>query len=1256
MGVWRRRGEAASAGLSAALYSVHHGLYSEAVVSSIASTVALAEVGLFRETVQYVQKAAKALYESAREVFEQVKVSLQRLAELFVEAVTRVLAWIDEHKAYLFLMAAGAVALGVALDMWGLVELEKLAYAASLTPFVAGLADAGGKAAERFKTLGERYERWRVDENVVNEFINAPLNRERPYKALLRLADSPNLPPPLVKLKEALEHVQDEVVQDAAVVAALVLYKTLVKNAEAYRKWAGLYHWARGLVEKQEFVVTAEDVKRLREAHRRLEEAAEQVKKELNAVLALYASHSRDLYEKLRPHLEVDVKKAEELAGAGHKRLSDYSDAGMGTKAYAALLSVARGGLYGHVAMLLMDEGALADIVMSTPATAHWRAREIARKRGEAVDPSRSRKGAKAGGIAEGRGGAVEPAHVGVAGWEDRAASVLLRFLIGYGEAGLKLRRVERGFQVFRIYGGVETTVGELWIGKTAYFKVSEEELRRRVEEAKRTAPDLSGMDKAPQYLEWRATDVSTSGMRIVAATVHPWQLKWYFSLLGEEKSISGRADVTKKGIKLAVTALWPRERESQILWESRWLEFLLGRRVESWRELVDAIDWSWVLKRVEELADKLKPWIGPERASDAEREDLMRRMLGELALLVHFAETRRGKNDGDWREERIKMLAKAVEALSGWRIAGDHAERLARAIIRYAEGYKKEAEERIENLVRDVGVSGEEVWGVVERVLSGDDPYVYCLARDCARDEVVRKFVAPALELVMLDKALSGKFSREEALLRFGEMYATAIAGDGSVEPGKVMLTVGGELSGGAALLRLAALHLLNQLLPDELKFYARMYVERVRYNIAATGENAARFMRFLAVSAPSAGGGYLSDKFKKFVEAAKVKVRFGNIRRTEGGNVAADLTISEGGVAVKYNVYLRKDAIVLQFASSDRGRVELAARLLRLAGVTAEVEKEGGRDVWRVVATTDMLAAGREELRNALAEVVREAIARGWVDANKAEGWLEKLEGGLTLMEGWPQYEVGLAKGGLKVRFSSTSPDSIKQEAQRLRDMGLEEGVHFTVKMPEGSGEGYVSIYRKGLEHAAWLSVNGSKTQRELAAKFVEYILQRAKEKGEKVYEKASKIIEEGMSRGSLKLEGFEKEVEVDGKKHMVKVIGGGAEIEERQGGRKLLRIRITAEVDRARGDYTITYSRRGANNAAVGFAVVRADTPGREEDAERFAAVVEALTGKRPRVYRMKDGRIMIECYEGHLEGFARFAELADAIEKWLEETGR
>jgi hypothetical protein len=117
--------------------------------------------------------------------------------------------------------------------------------------------------------------------------------------------------------------------------------------------------------------------------------------------------------------------------------------------------------------------------------------------------------------------------------------------------------------------------------------------------------------------------------------------------------------------------------------------------------------------------------------------------------------------------------------------------------------------------------------------------------------------------------------------------------------------------------------------------------------YRIAAYGENAARFKRFLAVTAPSAGGGYLSDKFDEFVKETQVEVQLdkNSIRLTEGGNVAADLTISEGGVAVKYTVYLRK-YILLEFQSTDRGRVELAARLLRLAGVSAEVKrKEDGR-----------------------------------------------------------------------------------------------------------------------------------------------------------------------------------------------------------------------------------------------------------------------------------------------------------------------
>jgi len=539
----------------------------------------------------------------------------------------------------------------------------------------------------------------------------------------------------------------------------------------------------------------------------------------------------------------------------------------------------------------------------------------------------------------------------------------------------------------------------------------------------------------------------------------------------------------------------------------------------------------------------------------------------------------------------------------------------------------------------------------------------VYRLAGDCVRDAVVRKFVAPALELVMLGKALKGEFDEEKALLWFGEMYATAVAGDGSVGPREVELAVGGELGGGAALLRLATLSLLNELLPDELKFGVHTYAVEGSYRIATYGEDAARFMRLLAVSAPSAGGGYLSDKFNEFTKETQVEVQLdkNSIRETEKG-VAADLTISVSGVAVKYNVYLSENAIKLQFISTDRSRAELAARLLRLAGVSAEVKKEDGRDKWYVYAYTDKLAAGREELRKALADFVRSAVK----NEKKAERWLKKLEEGRVLMEGWPKYNIQLTKGALEVRFGSPNSDSIEREAQRLEKMGLKRGVHFSVKMPEGGKNGYVNILKDGLARAAWLSVYGKdEEQRRLAAKFVKLILNRAEEAGYDVYEKAQKIIEEGMSRRSQTLRDLEKWVEVNGKTYVVKVIGGEA-IEEERDGRKLLRIKITAEVicvgdgcivDRVEREYTITYSRHARSNAAVGRAYARADAPGgRKADAERLSVLVEALTGEEPRIRRIKNGKIRIECYGGHLEGFMGFTELADVIERWLEETSR
>jgi len=372
--------------------------------------------------------------------------------------------------------------------------------------------------------------------------------------------------------------------------------------------------------------------------------------------------------------------------------------------------------------------------------------------------------------------------------------------------------------------------------------------------------------------------------------------------------------------------------------------------------------------------------------------------------------------------------------------------------------------------------------------------------------DKIAREVVAPALLLIQAERL----GVNETTLRYFGAVISGAIDGDGTVYAALRMV---GLTSGEREIAMLWGAALAA--------YGIKTKVEKSRevFLVAAFGGDAARLAGlYFLYGAPLLEGDerFISHKLAEAVKLAAegLDIRWEGLRRrTEGGPVAADLTISEGDVEIKYNVYLREHDILLQFRSTDRSRVELAARLLRLAGVSAEVRKEGGRDVWCVEATTDKLAAGREELRKALAEVVK--AARKSVGEEKAKRWLEKLESGVALKEGWPKYEVGLAKGALMVRFTSTNSGNIEREAQRLRDMGLKERVHFTVKMPKGGKAGYVLILKDGLVYAARLSVNGSKTQRELAAEFVKHILRRAENAGKDVYRKAEEIVKEGLSK---------------------------------------------------------------------------------------------------------------------------------------------
>jgi DUF971 family protein len=287
--------------------------------------------------------------------------------------------------------------------------------------------------------------------------------------------------------------------------------------------------------------------------------------------------------------------------------------------------------------------------------------------------------------------------------------------------------------------------------------------------------------------------------------------------------------------------------------------------------------------------------------------------------------------------------------------------------------------------------------------------------------DKIAREAIAPALLFVQAERLGVD----ETTLKHFGAVVSGAIDGDGHVSAAQKEI---GLTSGKREIALLwAAAFAAYGIKAEVRKVWSGDAV--LGFQVIVSGDDAVKLASLYFLYGPPLLGGDERIINYKLVEAVKLgaeglSVSWEGLRRTPSGPVAADLTISVGGVAVKYNVYLSEKAIELEFQSTDRSRAELAARLLRLVSVGAEVRKAemGSRDVWRVRAYTDRLAVGREELRSALAEIVREAITRGWVDEKNAGDWLKKLERGRVLKEGWPRYEMELARGGaLRVRFRS-------------------------------------------------------------------------------------------------------------------------------------------------------------------------------------------------------------------------------------------
>ncbi|WP_258870687.1 hypothetical protein [Pyrobaculum aerophilum] len=172
----------ATAGVAGAL-AVHDGLYSTAVISATAAAVILAREGAFERAVEYVKKAAEAAYEAAREIFEKAKVTLQRLYELFVEAVARALDYIKAHWFIIAAAAAGLMAWAVAQQLDYTLWQDHVALNAGA---IAGLAKAAG-VGEKWKEVGnavltktasekeivERAAQLGLDKGVVEKAVSA---------------------------------------------------------------------------------------------------------------------------------------------------------------------------------------------------------------------------------------------------------------------------------------------------------------------------------------------------------------------------------------------------------------------------------------------------------------------------------------------------------------------------------------------------------------------------------------------------------------------------------------------------------------------------------------------------------------------------------------------------------------------------------------------------------------------------------------------------------------------------------------------------------------------------------------------------------------------------------------------------------------------------------------------------------------------------------------------------------------------------
>jgi len=616
------------------------------------------------------------------------------------------------------------------------------------------------------------------------------------------------------------------------------------------------------------------------------------------------------------------------------------------------------------------------------------------------------------------------------------------------------------------------------------------------------------------------------------------------------------------------------------------------------------------------------------------------------------------------WRREVLDSIVKEA----GWEFIPGGVEKFDDLIrLRWDAVINavKEARGRLAKLItcRGEGRCGEEKLGEMLKELEAFAAKVEKWRRGEIRGEEVeklyreaRKYLAPALLLLELESAEKQEDElkeakpeeRQTALWRLGLAFAAAVAGDGSVRRGDIRLVSG---DGGAALLWLAALQKAGELAG----FKPRLYVEGKYYRVEVTGEGD---VAALAAVMPAVGLNPKAEKainmFREWAEEAKaVEVKLEAVEKT--GKIAkAVVAVRAGPWEAKFNVYLKEDAVMLRFDSTDVERVYQMAHVLNLLGVKAEPkaveDRSLGRHVWLIYASTDVLASKTvlPAFREAIARAVEEAAEKGWVEAETAKRWAEKLKAGVTIAEDKPKFRIQIPNtGGLGIIYKTTSAERLARYAEELKSLGLEKDIHFTTKTPKNGKQGTLYITVEGVKKLAELSHHAEDAEtRQKASEWLNHLLARAGESGgEEVKRRLEKLIEEGAARGVLTLAGLRREVEAEGGRHVVEIRRVEARIE---GGR--LYIRVEAVVDGVAVEREYTFF-RDKNNRTLGRVSTQADAPGgRKEDLKRLKALSTVIFGEAGNL--MAGGK-QLKYTRRHLEHAMRFKEIKEAAERWLRE---